>query len=510
MAYFYIGGMRDQPLLLPVDMHDWLDEGHLARFVIDVVERIDTSGLHARHPNDGVGRPAYDPDMMLSLLLYAYATSQRSSRRIEAACRTDAAYRFITGNVVPDHATIARFVVHHEQAIAGLFTQVLMLCVDAELIDTSVVAIDGTKRGSDAALDRNMTLGWVREQVDHLLTEIRDTDRDEDHTAGQAGLFDLETVAAKVATRSQRLARLEAAVTEAQRQQTAIDTQARASQTQAFDAAAQGRKLTGRKPQQPAAAHHRAQAEQIATHNKATRDARARLEGNHHGPDLDQAVTAAVATDPKVLAAQAATASAALAARKAADTAKINITDPDSRIMKAATGWIQGYNLQAATDRNQFIIGHLVSQERNDVDLYQPMVHTTLQQLNHAMPGAHIGMVVADAGYWSETNATAPGPDRLLATLKDHKQRRAARELGATTGDPPTDASALDAMEHRLRTPEGTATSALRCHLVEPIFCFKTNHGYQRFKRRGLDAARSEWALIATVHNLTKLHRHTR
>jgi len=96
---------RDQLFLLPVSMRDWLAEGHLAWFVIEVVERIDTCGLHVRHRNDGVGRPAYDPDMMLALLFYAYATGMRSSRRIEASCRTDAAYRVICGGVVPDHAT---------------------------------------------------------------------------------------------------------------------------------------------------------------------------------------------------------------------------------------------------------------------------------------------------------------------------------------------------------------------------------------------------------------------
>ena len=117
MAYHYVGGDRDQLFLLPVSMRDWLDQGHLAWFVIEVVEHIDTTMLHLRHPNDGPGRPAYDPDMMLTLLLYAYMSGRRSSRAIEAACRTDAAYRVICGDVVPDHATIARFLVNHQDAI---------------------------------------------------------------------------------------------------------------------------------------------------------------------------------------------------------------------------------------------------------------------------------------------------------------------------------------------------------------------------------------------------------
>jgi hypothetical protein len=118
-----------------------------------------------------------------------------------------------------------------------------------------------------------------------------------------------------------------------------------------------------------------------------------------------------------------------------------------------------------------------------------------------------IGLVLADAGYWSEDNATCEGPNRLIATTKNWKLRRAARELGATHGDPPNNASPLEAMEHRLRTSEGAAAYAKRSHTVEPVFASKANHDYRRFRRRGLAAAQSEWALIAIAHNLGKLHR---
>src|SRR5680860_1281520 len=121
MAYHYVDCDRDQMFLLPASMRDWLEEGHLAWFVIDVVARINTDTFHARHPNDGAGRPAYNPDMMLALLFYAYGTGVRSSRRIEQLCHTDAAYRVICGHATPDHATIARFTVDHETAIERVF-----------------------------------------------------------------------------------------------------------------------------------------------------------------------------------------------------------------------------------------------------------------------------------------------------------------------------------------------------------------------------------------------------
>ena len=120
-----------------------------------------------------------------------------------------------------------------------------------------------------------------------------------------------------------------------------------------------------------------------------------------------------------------------------------------------------------------------------------------------------IGLVLADAGYWqSQDNATCEGPDRLIATTKDYKQRQTARELGTTDGDPPEDATPAEAMEHRLRTEDGAATYAKRSHLVEPVFAIKANHDYRRFRRRGLAPARSGWTLMATAHNLGKLHRH--
>ena len=497
MAYHYIGGARDQQFLLPVSMRDWLDEGHLAWFVIEVIERIDTAGLHLRHPNDGPGRPAYDPDMMLTMLLYAYMTGQRSSRRIEAACRTDAAYRVICGDVVPDHATIARFLIDHEQAIKGVFVDVLRLCAAAGLVTVGTVAIDGTKIGSDAALDRNRSAEWIRREVEQILSEARQTDQDED---GQPGLYAADQLPGELSSATSRIARLEqaAALIEAQDAAAAAEAQARAAK--AREEAAKGRKLRGRKPKDPHAALARAEADETATRVQAQAKASAA-----HTSEAD--VAAAVETDPDVKAAAAATVTARVAAQADTPARKANITDPQSRIMKTATGWVQGYNAQAAVNDQQIIVACHVSQDGNDLGLYQPMVDAVNDTLSAAGITEPIGLVVADAGYWSQDNATCDGPDRLIATTKDWKQRAAARELGTTQGEPPEDATAAEAMEHRLRTDEGAAAYAKRSHTVEPVFASKANHNYRRFRRRGLEAARSEWALMATAHNLGKLHR---
>ncbi|MDQ3632645.1 MAG: transposase [Actinomycetota bacterium] len=185
------------------------------------------------------------------------------------------------------------------------------------------------------------------------------------------------------------------------------------------------------------------------------------------------------------------------------------MTDPDSRIMKTASGWVQGYNAQAIANKHQIVLACQVSQNAGDVLLYQPMMSLLTDTLTAAGISDPPSLALADAGYWSHDNATAPGPDRLIATMKDHKQRAAARDLGQTTGPPPQDAAPIDAMEHRLRTPEGTAAYAQRSHTIEPVFADrKHNRAMRGFRRRGLDAANSEWAFMSFAANMLKLRQH--
>src|SRR6266545_4672927 len=142
---------RDQPLLLPPDLHDWLEEDHLAWFVIQSIEELDLEDFYASYRADGHGRAAHDPKMMLTLLTYAYCVGERSSRGIERRCREDVAIRVICANQAPDHATIARFRVRHEQALADLFDQVPGLCGKAGIVDVAVIAVDGTKLAAAAS-----------------------------------------------------------------------------------------------------------------------------------------------------------------------------------------------------------------------------------------------------------------------------------------------------------------------------------------------------------------------
>jgi transposase len=504
LAYFYLGPQREQLFLMPVCMRDWLEEGHLAWFIIDVVSELDTRGLHARHPNDGVGRPAYDPEMMCALLLYSYSNGLRSSRRIEASCRTDAAFRVICGGLVPDHATIARFVCEQQDALEGLFVQGLRLCAAAGLVDLSVLALDGAKMGTDAALAKNRDAAWIRKQVKALIDEIQD--REQAEAASPDPLDGLERPE-QITTATGRLARLKAALAVIETEEAEAQAEVKVKAQAASREAEQGRKLRGRKPKDPAARLARAHADHAvelarAEARQAKQAAAGAVEDQLADPHADRDVQRT----------QAALAAAREAVEQHPDKPRqVNLTDPDSRIMKTQQGWLQGYNAQTIVGKNQIVLACQVTQDTNDQELYQPMITTLTDTLSAAGIPDPVKLILADAGYWSEQNATAPGPDRLIATLKDHKQRRAARELGTTTGPPPTTASTLEAMEHRLRTTEGAAAYAQRSQLIEPVFGDrKENRGYRRFRRRGLNAADSEWAFIHLAGNLAKLYHHHR
>jgi transposase len=182
MGYNLLMADRDQEYLMPPSMRDWLDEDHLAFFVLEVVDELDLSAFYGAYRQDGRGGATYDPALMLAVLFYAYAVGERSSRRIERRLHDDVAFRVIAANTAPDHATIARFRSRHQEAIAALFAQVLGLCVREGLVETKVVAIDGTKMMADASELSNHSARQLAEQI---LAEAEEADRAEDEALGE-------------------------------------------------------------------------------------------------------------------------------------------------------------------------------------------------------------------------------------------------------------------------------------------------------------------------------------
>lgn len=227
MGYNFRPVERDQQFLMPASLRDWLPADDLAWFVLDVVDELDLMPIRSRYRPDGWGAAAFDPALMTALLLYAYANGERSSRRIEAACRRDIGYRVICANQAPDHATIARFRADHEEALGELFSEILRLCRVAGLGRLGLVALDGTKIAASATLAGSRTAHGLDEEIARILAEHAATDAAEDAALGPGRKGD--ELPAELADPRSRLARLR----EARRQIDADEAQRQARYAEA-------------------------------------------------------------------------------------------------------------------------------------------------------------------------------------------------------------------------------------------------------------------------------------
>jgi transposase len=449
MAYNLLALNREQDYLMPPSLRQWLAEEDLAWFILDAVEQLDMAGFYAVYRNDGWGAAAYDPGMMVGVLLYAYCQGIRSSRKIDRALERDVGFRVVAANQQPDFRTICRFRSEHEKALERLFVQVLRLCREAGLVKLGVVALDGVKVAANAALDANRDHEAIEEEVRRMLAEAKKVDTEEDALFGPEKRGD--ELPEGLGRRVERLKRLQEAKSRLEKEVEAAAraTQERLAQRQAEETAS-GKKKRGRRPK---------------------------------------------VVEPAPV-----------------EEAKANISDPDSRIMKARQGYVQGYNAQAIVSRDQIIIATGVTQEANDVQQLKPMLETLERTLEAAGIEDRPRSTLADAGYWSEANITGcsclEGSELLIATTKDWKQRKAARERGCPRGRMPGHLSPRERMERRLLTQRGRRLYRLRGITVEPVWGqVKEGQGCRRFMRRGLEAAQSEWSLIGTTHNLLKLWR---
>ena len=515
MANHYIRCDRDQQYLLPVDVRDWLPKGHLAHFILEVIPELDTSEFHKIHPQSGPGRCAYDPDMMVALLLYSYSQGVRSSRKIEALCEVDVAYRVIAANTVPDHGTIARFRARHEEALAGLFTHGLALCVRVGLAKVGGIALDGTKIAASASMAANATRAEIEAELkvmaEKMLRDAAETDAAEDAVFGDRRGDELPS---ELADPRSRRVRLKKAAEELQRQRAV-----RLAKEEAEEATKIPERMR-RADNQPTARptgnnkRPRSLARAKADLKVAKRQARTlrkrRLETERRAAERGRK-PGGPAPDftPRVEEAKQRLAEAETKEAEEAAKAVINTTDPDSRLMSTRNGFVQGFNAQAAANEEGIIVAAEVTNEANDAQQFVPMVKATKANLKKAGGKGRIGVVLADAGYASEANFKARGPKRLIATTRSWKLRKRIKAEGWRQGPPPAGATLAEAMEHLLMTKHGAALYAKRGQTIEPIFGqTKEARGLRRFSRRGIAAVDSEWKLMATVHNLLKLHSH--
>jgi len=485
MALGYRAVVRDQQFLMPPDMRDWVPQDHLVWTVLEFVAQADTSVLHRRARTGGAGRAGYDPDMLLTVLLLGYCSGQRSSRQLERLCETDCGFKVACAGDVPDHSVLARFRQRHEAAFKGLFEQVLTLAAVNKLVRLDTVAVDGTKIAADASIDANRSEQWVRERAAQILAEAAATDAAEDELYGDARGDEPAERMSDPKTRAEEVARF--------LQELEVQKQAKRSVTDAEAVAAQ-------RQQRYQAVRQRQQAKVDAYRTAA--EAGTRLTGRPPVPADDHIRVREAKQAYDNAAARAARASAASALT---GSVQVNTTDPQSRIMKTRKGWVQGYNVQLSVSADQIIVTCQVGQS-TDMKQFVPMMHATvaavepLQQVGGVQ--RRIGVVLADAGYASQANLTAPGPDRLIALGKGRDLAR--REISEQPPDP--DAPATVRMQARLDTEAGRSLYKRRGATVEPAIG-NLKKLMDRFSRRGLAAAESETWLAAAAFNLLKIHR---
>jgi transposase len=529
MAKRYRPVRRDQRFLLPPDMADWLPDDHPVWLVITAVaDHLDTSAFHAGRRAGGAGAAGYDPDMLVTLLVWAYANGVTSSRRIEAACRTDVAFAVICARDVPDHVTIARFRAAFAGPVQVLFTQVLVLCARLGMGQVGTVALDGTKIAASASKAANRTEEKLAELAAAAVAAHAAADAAED------GLFGAGQRGDKVppgAAGGSRGARIAAALAElaAERQAAEADTDA---QAQAWLQRPKGGVPAGAAV---AAARRRLERERAAQQEKITvrerRDAAARAAGQR-GYKGSRPVGVEQHVKVRRAVAALARAEAKAAARQRKKDAKKgpgpvrNITDPNSRLMPTRGGFIQGYNPQNVASADGLIIATELTASTTDTEWFEPMLrkaeaaaalitaHRPASRGAGAQPATKIGRFLADAGYLSEHNLTTEGPDRLIATGKNrglHHTAADPRRCGGVANGP-----AVRAMAARLATPDGITAYRQRGHIAEtPHGHIKHNMRFRQLSLRGKPKATAEWTFVCAVHNLAKaittghLTRHT-
>ena len=450
MGQIYKECDREQMFLLPPSMKEWLPEGHLAYFILDVVEQMDLSEIlqHYEKNEDGTfkaasGQPPFDPRMMTALILYGYAVGVVSSRKIETGCEEDLAFRIIAANQRPDHDTICEFRRVHLKALENLFVQVLMVCAEAGLVKLGHVAIDGTKVKANASKHKAMSYERMTEkeaelhkEVAALLAKAKAVDEEEDRRYGKNKRGeDLPTELRRKETRLSQIMKAKKVVEERAKAKAIADGR--------LTADGEVVEKPGKKPENPP--------------------------GTPQGKD------------------------------------QYNFTDPESRIMKNSDkAFVQAYNCQAAVDaEHQIIVAQDVTQQTNDKEQALPM-----NDLVKANTGQFADQASLDAGYFSDANVTGMESDGVEVYCSPDRLKH-GEHPPAARGRIPKDISTQDRMRRKLRTDNGRDIYSLRKETVEPTFGQIKNKGLRQFLLRGLRKVKGEWSLWCTGHNLTKLWRNT-
>ena len=445
---------RQTPMLLPECLQDWIPENDPAHFVIDAVAALKLDQCSINHR--GTGDAQYPPEMMLSLLVYCYATGLFSSRRIEHATWQNVAVRYLCANTHPDHNTLCTFRRRNGPLIQETFVKILLLAREMKLVKMGTVSVDGTKILANASKHAANSYGKAGELIATLENEVSQLmakAEDADSTPLEDGL----SIPQEIARREIRKAQLQAAreVIEARARERAAAEKAERTAAMEERAArlARGDKLKGKAPA---------------------------------GPESVDGTPAS--------------------------TDQYNYTDPESRIMKTGNGFEQCYNAQAAVEiESRLIVGQTVTAAPNDKEQLLPTLASIPAELGKPE------RALTDSGFYSEaavTAAEAPGEDGLpgveiIAAVKKKGHHRSVADL-EKKDDPPLpgpDATAKERMAYRTATKTGKDIYQQRQQTVEPVFgIIKAAMGFRQFLLRGIEKTGLEWGLVSLAYNMRRLH----
>ena len=448
MAVEFIPIDRDTPYLFPPSVQDYLPDDHLARFVVDIVDQLDLNHLSAVYT--GRGSKPFHPAMLVSLLFYGYATGVFSSRKLEKASYDSIAFRYVCANTNPDHDTINSFRKRFLQELAALFVEILVVAEAMGLVKLGTVSLDGTKIKANAS--KHKALSWdyanrleaqLKQEVEELLRLAEEAD--------QGSLPEEMDIPTELKRREERLA----AIVRAQEE---IEVRAQ----------------------------ERFEREQAEYEEKlAKREARAKKTGKKPRGKPPKPPTAGPRGKDQV-----------------------SLTDEESRIMPTSGGGFdQAYNAQAGVDvESHLIVEQHVTQHTNDKQEIEP----ALAAIEH-LPAVlgEVKKLLADTGYFSKANVEkcVEGGIEPLIAEKRQSHNIPLMERFSEDPEPPPNATAVQAMRHRLQTQEGKAVYAKRKATVETVFgIVKDVLAFRQFLLRGLEAVQSEWSLVCIGWNLKRMH----
>jgi transposase len=438
---------RDTPYLFPPSIQDYLPEDHLARFVAEIVDQLDMSGLLGVYA--GKGKKPYHPAMLVALLFYGYATGTFSSRKLEKATYDSIAYRFLCANTHPDHDTIASFRSRFLKELEEFFVEILLIGQAMGLVNLGTVSLDGTKIKANASKHKALSWEYANKLEAQLKGEVEELLRLAEE-ADNSSLPEQMDIPEELKRREERLTKIAEAKAEIQAR-----AQARFEQEQA-------------------------EYEEKLARRKAKQERTGKKPGGR---------------PPKAPSAEP----------RAND--QVSLTDEDSRIMPSNEGFKQSYNAQAGVDTGtHLIVEQHISQQPNDKQEVAPTLDR-LQQLPDELGQVHA--LLADTGYFSQANVNKCEAGGITPYIAEGRQDHNEPLYERFAADPPAPekTSGVDAMAHRLKTHDGKAIYAQRKSTVETVFgIIKQVQGFRQFLLRGLDAVSGEWSLVCIGWNLKRLY----